>query len=316
MFIKLIINSFKWGVALSLLLSTFTFGCVVDFDLTNTTWTMGAGSYNSFDSTEYTQTIQFDVNVLTNGECNFFIGMSDGGESGYVRLAEPSASTQNISYNLYKDVDLTNVLKGTADFVSTSDMLEGTVTSGNSGAYSQIVYLNVPYHQIIESESYLDTIEVKLYEGDWDDVENATLIQTKDVVLTIPVSSSISLSLEDTDYETELNVEKNLETIVNDKSIGINIYVRSNDSYKLMIQSANAETMITGLSNETPLPYEFRVDGTLVDLSSGLAVEALNTNAATVQLGKLYTGQLKVPEIDDVFSGTYEDTITFTVESL
>ncbi len=301
---------------MSLFISSLVYGCLVDFDLANTTWSMGSGSYDVFENTEYIQTVQFDVNVLTNGECNFFLSFSDGGQTGYARLAEPAASTQSISYNLYKDGELTDALKSSADFVTTNDMLLGTVTAGNAGAYTQTMYFNVPYHQIKESGSYTDTIEVKLYEGDWLNVEAATLIQTKNIIFTVPVSSSLSISLDNNDFTTHSQINKSLGTIETNDFVNLNIYVRSNVSYKLKIQSLNSETMVTNPPNGTPLPYEFRVDGVLVDLSSGTAVDALNTTEPTVQAGKLYIGEFKVPEVDDVFKGAYEDIITFTVEAL
>jgi spore coat protein U-like protein len=316
MFFKLVKRMVKLALLLSLFFSSATFACLVDFDLVDTTWTMGSGAYESFENTEYTQAVQFDVNVLTTGECNYFLSFSDGGQTGYLRLAQPAVPTATISYNLYKDVELTSVLKANADFVSTSDMLFGTVTTGNSGAYSQTLYFDVPYHQIIESETYTNTIEAKLYEGDWDDLDNATLIQTKDIVFSVPVASSISISLDNNDFTSHSLISKDLGEMFANDFVNLNIYVRSNDSYKLKIQSANSETMVTNPVNETPLPYEFRVDGTLVDLSSGSAVEVLNTTVATVQEGKLYIGEFKVPQVDDVFNGTYEETLTFTVESL
>ena len=288
--------------------------CLVDFDLSNTTWSMGPGSYQSFNTTDYTQAVQFDVNVNTQGECSYFLSFSDGGQTGYARLGTAGADT--LSYNLYKDVGLTNVLKGSSDFVSINDAMTGTVTTGNAGAYTHTLYFNTPAQQIEASASYADTITVDLYEGEWDDIPSATLIQSKSIVFTIPVASSVTLSLEDNDFSSNPNHSADLGTLYDGIFYDLNFYIQSNDGYRIKLQSANSETMITGLANETPLPFEFRVDGALVDLSSGTSVEAVSTALPTIQTGKLYVGKLTIPDVSGVFNGSYSDTIMYTVELL
>jgi spore coat protein U-like protein len=288
--------------------------CLLSFDLVNTSWTMGIGSYQTFETTEYIQSVQVDVNVDTQGDCNYFLSFSDGGEVSYARLAV--ATSNSLSYNMYKDITLNNILKDSTDFISSSDVLSGSVSTGNTGIYTHTLYFNVPKQQIEESGTYTDTLAVSLYEGLWNDLENAVLIESQDVVFSVPVASSQSISLENNNFELSGSITKEMGVLSNNAYKDIQIYIQSNDGYRLTLQSENSQTMIAGEPNETPLPYTFTVDTVPVDLSSGTQVNAVLKPSPTNQSGTLYVGRLTVPDVSDVFWGDYSDTITFGVMSL
>ena len=285
------------------------------------TFAGGTGEYNPFDTSTYTQTVGFDVyGGSTAVTCNYFLVLGTGG-SNLASQRILAFGGSSLKYNAYLDSSNSTIFP---DFFSATltTAISGTFAAGTSNTTNHHSFTWTIAPQQVKAATttrYSDTAALTLYTG----VLNLVFVQvdTKTITFQSKVDSNVNLSLVDTG--SAFNLSDNLQTVdfgnlTSGAVQGFDIVVRSNDGYKITLQSANNQKMVyQGSAAYTDkIAYTMKVNGGLVDLSAGTAVSPVavtgTTTAAGVALPVVVTlGTLTGHET----AGTYKDTITVTISA-
>lgn len=281
----------------------------------------GSGAYNPFTATTYNQTVSFDVSGgAVTVACTYFLALG-AGASGSTSQRTLVLGAKTLNYNAYIDSSNSNILKDLTT-ATASQVITGTFAAGTSGATNHHSFSWTITPQLVRNATtsvYSDTAALTLYTG----ILNTIWLQvdTKSITFQSAVDSDVDLAL--VDSGTAFNVTDTLQTVdfgnlVSGATAGFDLVIRSNDGYKVTLQSANKQNMVIQNAAYTDkVAYSMTVGGTSVNLSSGAAVSPVAAAAATtaqtgvvlpvvVTLGTL-TGQET--------AGTYQDVVTVTVSA-
>ncbi len=285
------------------------------------TFAGGTAEYNPFDSASYTQTVGFDIyGGSTSVACSYFLVLGAGG-SNTVSQRTMTLGGSTLKYNAYLDSSNTTILPDFSTATLTS-VISGTFAALSTNATNHHSFTWTISPQQVKAATtsrYSDTPALTLYTG----VLNLVYLQvdTKTITFQSKVDSNVNLSL--VDSGSAFNLSDNLQTVdfgnlTSGAVQGFDIVVRSNDGYKITLQSANNQNMVyQGSAAYTDkIAYTMKVNGSLVDLSAGTAVSPVavtgTTSAAGVALPVVVTlGTLTGHET----AGTYKDTITVSISA-
>ncbi len=281
-----------------------------------------SAAYNPFTATTYNQTVSFDVSggATTTAVCNYFLALG-AGASGNASQRTLALGGKTLNYNAYIDSSNSNILKdlGTA---TASQVIAGTFAANTSNATNHHSFSwTITTQQIRNATTsfYTDSAALTLYTG----ILNLLWLQvdTKTITFQSKIDSAVDLSL--VDSGGAFNVTDSLQTVdfgnmVSGASQGFDMVIRSDDGYKVTLQSANKQAMVIQNAAYTDkVAYSLKVGGAVVDLSSGAAVSPVAVSGATTAQGGVVLpvvvtlGTLTGHET----SGTYQDIITVTVSA-
>ncbi len=281
------------------------------------TFVGGSGEYNPFTATTYNQTVGFDVSGGANlVPCTYFLVLAPGA-SGNATQRTLVSGAKTLNYNAY--VDVNNVLKdlGTA---TTSQVISGSFAVGTSGLLNHHTFTwTITPGQVRNATAtrYSDSAVLTLYTGLlgvlW------TQADTRTITFQSKVDSSVDLSL--VDSTSPFDITDILQTVdfgnlVSGTTKGFDIVVRSDDGYKVTLQSANKQKLLIQNATYTDkVPYTLTVGGVTVDLSSGGAVSAVSSSGTTTTAsGVVLPVVVKLGTLTGTeTSGTYKDIVTVTV---
>ena len=282
------------------------------------TFAGGTAEYNPFDTSTYTQTVSFDVyGGSTSVACTYFLVLGAGG-SGNANARTMALGGSTLSYNAY-------LPSGSTIF---SDLGTATLSSIITGTFAALATNATNHHSFTwtitpqqikaaTTSRYSDSATLSLYTG----VLNLVYLQvdTKTITFQSKVDSNVNLSL--VDSGSAFNIGSNLKTIdFGSMTSGtvrtFDIVVRSNDGYKVSLQSANKQNMVysDSAAYSDKVPYAFKVNGAVVDLSTGLPVSPVAVTGTTSSSGVAMPVVVTLgTRTGNETAGNYKDTVTVSV---
>ncbi|PZP40414.1 MAG: hypothetical protein DI585_01105 [Pseudomonas fluorescens] len=286
------------------------------------TYTGGGSGYNPFDTSVYSATVNFTVNVgIFVGTCNYFVVLAAG--SGGSATSRQLAGATNLGYVAYTDGTHTSPLlsKSTAGINNAiTGSFTGIVGLGQNRTHSFI--WRIPALQVVPRNAgnfYSDTnVQLELYEGTV--TGTATLVATAPVTFRTQVASSVDVAV--TGSGGSFNIGNtgytaNFGTATTGAVRDFDMVVRSNDGYRLTMASARNQTLWRGSTSASgTIPYSLTVNSVGVNLASGADVSVATYNGTTPTTGTNVPVRLTlgtVPALQP--AGTYTDTLTVKVSA-
>ena len=284
-------------------------------------YTGGSGAYNPFTATTYNQTVSFDVQGGAQvAVCNYFLTLGTGA-SGNNSQRTLALGAKTLNYNAYIDSSNSNVLKDLTT-ANASQVISGSFAVGTSGATNHHSFSWTITPQQIRNATtsfYSDSAALILYTG----ILNVLWVQadTQTITFQSKVDSAVDLALVNTGGA--FNITSTLQTVdfgtlASSASKGFDMVIRSDDGYKVTLQSANKQKMVIQNASYTDkVAYTMTIGGTAVDLTSGAAVSPVAVSGATTAQGGVVLpvvvtlGTLTGKET----AGTYQDSVTVTVSA-
>ena len=278
----------------------------------------GSSGYEVFDSSEYIQTVNFQVNGGASiVGCNYFVVLS-AGQSGNVNQRTMSAS-DTLNYNVYVDSGKNNILKDISN-ASSNEVISGSfpLILGLNQTNNHSFYWTINPEQIVNPATYSDnSLTLSLYSGLI--LSSYTLAGTTSITFQATVVSSVDLSL--VDNGAAFNISDTTQTVdfgtleTAEQQV-FDVVIRSNDGYLVTMQSTNNEV----LRHESyptvsdTVNYSLTFNSGAIDLSSGSEVQVTSNNGGTTSAtGTSFPVQVTVGTVSSPAAGTYSDVINVNV---
>jgi spore coat protein U-like protein len=287
------------------------------FDLSVPTISYGVGDTNP--SVPYNVTI---TRKSGNSSCaNYFLAFTWGWANNYNRRGFNLYNGNIIYYNLYKNANSTNVLRGPNDLTSSNDVLFGTLAQGESKTLTYYFKLaNIDAGSPPKSGTYFDNVQVQSYYGTWNNIGGFD--GYRDLYVYINVSKFVSLALVDTGgtYDSS-KTSRTLDfgELTESEEMSFDVRIQSNAGYILKISSANngilKRTSGTGVKSE--IGYDFYASSSKKTLSSSASnpVTIASATGATAAGGAQVPIRVVIKSVLDKDPGTYQDYLTLSVIS-
>lgn len=267
----------------------------------------GAG-YDVFDPTVYYQPLTFRV-TASDGACSYFATAAPAQES--LSGGALAGTGGALTFEVYRDVTGTQPLRQ-APVATMSDVLSGSVDEKKAATF-QLAYAVTPL-QVIAAGSYTGYISVALYEGK---VGAGILRAQVQVPVTVNVPSVTQLSFADGGFDPDFgSYVLKFGTMHKGDLKGVNLRVRSNGGYRILLRSANEGSMRqTDPVDQSAVPYVTRIDGRPVVLGTA-EVPVAQYADMTDRHGKTHRLDFEIGDIKNASAGDYQDIISIFLVSL
>ena len=282
--------------------------------------TLGVSNVNISWNLNFTfQAVTFTVTKTSATACDYGIAFSRGGASNYSRRLLGPAGV-NLPYQLYKDVNLTQILKYAGDIAGANDVILGHFDTGAQAAQTLTYYVQVPLGTATAPSfkpygSYTDTFNISAYEG-LDPVQFSTAIATQSVNLGATLPKIVELSVGNPGVSFDPSQVANsiaFGTVYSGVVAQRDLLVRTNAGYSITFSSANRGVMKhTDVSVSTTIPYTFNLNAAAIDLSPATSAPVLVSGQTSLE-GNRNPILLKIGNIQNTMAGSYSDTISITV---
>lgn len=288
----------------------------------------------NWDTSFATQGISFTLTKTDAGTCDYFVGFTKGGAASAATRRAISGANQ-ITYQLYKENALTNVLKDPSDaaITSSNEVFSGQLPAGVGAQLTLVYYFNVPLSSsitpsIVKAGTYTDTFTINVYEGADPLVPGPTPVTSANVAVTVTVPEILKMSLVATGAgfdEAGLNRSIDFGMLSAGQTRTFDIRIRTNAGFDVTFSSAN-NGVLKPVANpaSTGLAYQFYANGVLLNLTNSLAVPVRGLggpgvgNFETDLQGVAYPIRIVVGSFAgaSVLGGEAQDTITITTTTL
>ena len=303
---------------LLIILSTANGYAACGFDLTTPVFNYSVGNTNpttsGFVTIERTQSNSSSCN-------NFFLAFTKGWAGNYNRRALNLFNGDLIYYNLYKNGNVTGILKEPSDIASTNEVLFGTIAKNETKTLTYFFTLApINASSPPRAGSYVDVVQVQAYSGTYTNINSWE--GYRDLYIYINIAKFVSLSLVDTGgvYD-ESKTSKTLDfgELEENEQLGFDVRVVGNAGYILKASSANNGKLkrIDGSGVKSEISYNLFANNSLKSLSSSASVPVTLASAS----GRTPSGGAQVPiriQINSVTEkdpGSYQDYLTLSVIS-
>lgn len=281
----------------------------------------GTGEYSVFDPAEYMQTANFTVagGGALGTTCTWFITLAPG-SSGNPSQRRMARGATTLDYNVYTTAGKANILKDITTAGGVNEIIPGSFPNGAGQTSPQTLYWTITPSQVVAAGAsrFQDTtLNLILYEGILLGVYLPT--DTKTITFQAKAESSVDLSLVDTGGA--FNSADTAQTVsfgnmYTGQSLSYDTVIRSNDGYRVTLQSQNSQTL-KHQTAATTVPYAVTFGGGNVNLTSGTAVQAASsagtvTTAAGTRFSTAFTIGAMTGAED---AGNYQDILTVTVSA-
>lgn len=285
------------------------------------TFSGGSGEYNVYDPAEHMQTVSFQVtSPITLVTCDYFITIS-AGSSGNATQRRMTRGADRLDYNIYTTAAKTSVIKPLGS-AGAGEVLTGLFPAllGVFQTQTKDFYWTIDPQQVQQSSMtrFQDTsLTVTLYAGILLGLYQA--VDTRSITFQARVESSMDLSLVDTGGafnigDTSQTVD--FGTLSTGALRSYDTLVRSNNAYRVTLQSQNAQRLQHAMQPGQYVPYQISMDGIAVNLTGGNAVQALTRSGVTPAAGDRLQTQITIGSMTGVENpGNYSDVITVTVSA-
>lgn len=252
--------------------------------------------------------------------CNdYFLAFSKGAAGSYNRRALGNTN-EFLLYNVYKNPNMTGVLKEAADVLSNNDILSGSIKKDTTEV--AIFYLQpgvINSSELPLAGRYRDTLKVHAYSGTY---SNAKYEMSRDQYIEFIVPKFISLSLVGKDephdqYKTARTIDfGELE----EREFGeFDVRIVSNAGFVLKVSSLNNGVLkrVNGSGANSEIAYDFFANG----IAHSLRGTAVSPAAIAISEGKTLSVGAHVPvkiiikNVSNKEPGTYQDYLTLSVIS-
>lgn len=269
-----------------------------------------------------TVAVQVQIDKANEEACDFGIGITKGGGASYATRRAITGS-KTISYNLYKQSALTNVIKDVPDISSVNDVVTGGFQTGTNLSQTILYYLEIPYNlatspSLVGAGTYTDSFTLSLYEGS-DPLAFVTAVDDATISLTITVPSMIGISLVDSGGSFQsANTTRNINfgTLSEGIYSQFDVRLRTNAGLSVTFSSENnGKLKHVNPAATSVVPYKFYVNGALLNLStsSGTPVVGLTAGGQTAISGLAYPVRAVIGTIPSSnLAGNYQDVLTIT----
>jgi hypothetical protein len=279
--------------------------------------------YNFSDNNLATQATVSITRQKDNGvNCaNFFLAYTKGWSGNYNRRVINVENGNILYYNIFKNSNLTGVLKESGDISSPDETFIGSLGKNQTNYYSYYLDLAPLGATLPAAGIYLDQIQIQAYSGTYSNVKSFETARDLSIVVTVPKLTSISLVESGGSYDPA-QTSKTLDfgELESNEELGFDVRVVTNAGYKLKISSSNNGLLkIPGSNNSSSqISYSFYSNGSLINLGSSASSSvtiASGTGVTTAQGAKVPI-RIVIGSVDAAKSpGTYQDYLTLSTIS-
>ncbi|WP_374076890.1 hypothetical protein [Bdellovibrio bacteriovorus] len=267
-------------------------------------------------SAQQTLVIEVSTGVIQLGSCSFALTFSygNGGLSAPHRALQQSSYRWN--YTLAKDLAETQILPSSADATSATALI-GSIPAGQSKG-------TVTYHILLDQTnpwqrfgSYSDVYSVRLYN---DVLDLLTLpSDTKSVTAQYTAPKKADLSLVNSGGVFDLSDTAqtiNFGVLNSGASSSFDLILKYNAGSRLLASSDNGGNMKHATAADL-IPYSMTLNGVAINLNGSSTSPALliNTTGVSPASGSIHPVSITLGNAGGVSAGSYNDKITFTIES-
>lgn len=263
------------------------------------------------------------LNVRSKDEAGDYFITFSAGVSGDFSQRELRSGAEVMYYNIYNNSNERTVLKDLSANPSSSEVLQGTITTDElaetngwlSHTHSYIIILD--RDQFPAAGTYEDTVvTVTLYTGvpgssQKVDQETLKISMTMNPVLEMAIVQD-GAPLDTSDPNLTLDFGTLFAGAVREADL----VVRSNSYYGVNLRSEQGGVMsIQDTSDTSTVPYILNVDGAAKSLAAGIDEPVTSSAAPTGITGEIYDMSVEIQEFGMATEGTYADIITITVSA-
>lgn len=231
-----------------------------------------------------------------------------------------TAGASELSYQLYGNSGLTQVLKDVPDITDANDVITGSFGTGRNRQQTKTYYVSIPLTDATEpvitpSGNYTDSFLIHVYEGS-NPTAFTTPESTANVTITgvVPKILQISVTGVGGSFDSS-DTSENLDfgDLEPSETKSFALQARTNAGYEVSVSSANNGQM-KHISTLNYISYALAVDETTFNLSSSAAtpVPVASGSGQTSMSGSSHTSTVTIGGYDQAFAGSYSDTITVT----
>jgi spore coat protein U-like protein len=144
-----------------------------------------------------------------------------------------------------------------------------------------------------------------------------TLLDIASVSITATVASQIQSVIVSTgspfDENQPATYSMDFGVVSDTQSLSADLSIRSNDGYDVQARSLNQNKLVHTSESNATMNYKFYVNSQLMDLTNGSNVQVATGTGITALTGTNIPLQVTLDDTFNKLSGTYQDTIIFTV---
>ncbi|MDE3016648.1 MAG: spore coat protein U domain-containing protein [Pseudomonadota bacterium] len=284
----------------------------------------GSGGYAVFDPAEYIQTVNFRVQgEATGATCEYFVTLSSG-QSGNFSQRKLTQDVHTLNYNAYTNASKSNILKdssGTASETITGSFPLPTGINLTQSADHNFVWTVDPLQAVPASATpYSDpALRLSLYSGLLTGIIAPTLEDTKTITFQARADSSVDLSLVESGAPFDISDTVQVidfNTLESGEQRGFDVVVRSNNGYRVTMQSENNQRMIheRAPAIADTIDYTITLNGAEIDLTSGAPTDAALSTGTTTATGVRLPIEFTIGNMTGAETGgIYSDVINVEV---
>ena len=267
------------------------------------------------------QTVTFTVAKTKNKACDYGVTFTKGGASDYQRRM--IGSSAQLSYQLFKDPSLTQILKDIPDITGPENYFSGSFPMGQNLSQTLTYYFQIPQGlattpTLKPSGLYSDLFTVNIYEGTTsanfgtpDSVANTT------VATTIPKIIDLSLANSGGTFDpAQTSQSLNFGTLTEGQAMGFDLKVRSNAGFNVTFSSQNNGVLKHSNPNiMDTIAYSLSVNSSIKDLSHSQTtpVTTATGSGQTSLSGVTSPVRVSIGQVgSNRMAGQYSDNITVT----
>lgn len=253
-----------------------------------------------------------------------YVVFFNGGGSGSTenRRLTRSGGTEELAYQIFDNTTARNILRARGEATSDSDVLTGTLSAGASVVEPFVVVILAD--QSPPGGTYTDSITIDARRGTFSSNSfGLNGLGFMNISISVPSFISIAISAAGGGFAGGSgSYTLDLGSIQAGTEGFAEVLVSGNTGYIVTARSANGQVLLPedpGIpaTGDNVIGYTFSVDTgsglQLTDLSGGTDVE-IASGAAPTSVSR-YPVAIGIPTVGFPSSGTYRDTITFTVSA-
>jgi spore coat protein U-like protein len=276
----------------------------------------------TYNVSDYNPTVQSTVSITlnnNNSSCtNFFLAFTKGWAGSYNRRATNLSNGSFIYYNIYKNSNLTGILKEPSDISSPDETFFGTLKKNQTNFYTYYLSLAPFGSSPPAAGDYFDDIQVQAYSGTYTNINGFD--GYRDMFIYIVVSKFTSISLVDSGGSYDpAQTSKTLDfgELTTGEELSFDVRVVSNAGYRLKISSSNNGLLkfTGGSGSPSEISYSFYSNGSQIGLSnsSSSPVTIASGSGVTSAQGVKVPIRVVIGTVDsNKLPGTYQDYIILT----
>lgn len=307
----------KFLILVSILMSAAAFADC-GYDVNVPVLSYGVGNANPVVPAQ----VSFERTKNSSGNCtNYYLTFTYGWSNNYNRRGQNTLNGRMIYYNLYKNANATNVLRGPNDITSINDIFTGTIAKGETKAhtyYFQLAPIDAsepPY-----AGTYFDNVQVQAYSGTYTNINAFEGITNLFIFINVSKFTSLSLVDSGAAYDSAQTMKTlDFGELSENEELSFDVRIVSNSGYILKVSSSSNGVLnrVGGTGVSSQISYDFFASGTKRTLSSSAAtpVTIASANGRTAAGGAKVPIKVVIKSVTNKDPGTYQDYVTLSVIS-